>query len=104
MSERIDKAIPQGADGHLDQAQVNWLRLMPDGWDGTPPTLVGQLAEAHGLIRDTWLELSMLRNGIVNVEMRMAEIDALRERIEQMGVELIRGWRALGAEMPCVRR
>jgi dynactin complex subunit len=31
----IDKAIPQGFDGHLDHAQEEWLRLMPDGWDGT---------------------------------------------------------------------
>lgn len=30
-----DKAIPQGLDGHLDHAQEEWLRLMPDGWDGT---------------------------------------------------------------------
>ena len=35
----VDKGIPQGADGNLDQAQADWLRLMPDGWDGTPPTL-----------------------------------------------------------------
>lgn len=31
----IDKAIPQGQDGHLDHSQEAWLRLMPDGWDGT---------------------------------------------------------------------
>lgn len=31
----IDKAIPQGQDGHLDHCQEEWLRLMPDGWDGT---------------------------------------------------------------------
>lgn len=30
-----DKSIPQGLDGHLDHAQEEWLRLMPDGWDGT---------------------------------------------------------------------
>ena len=35
----VDKGIPQGADGNLDQSQVEWLRYMPDGWDGTPPTL-----------------------------------------------------------------
>ena len=32
----IDKAVPQGVDGQLDQAQVDWLRLMPDGWNGRP--------------------------------------------------------------------
>lgn len=31
----IDKAMPQGQDGHLDHSQKEWLRLMPDGWDGT---------------------------------------------------------------------
>ena len=35
----VDKGVPQGADGNLDQSQVDWLRFMPDGWDGTPPTL-----------------------------------------------------------------
>lgn len=35
----VDKGIPQGDGGNLDQSQVDWLRLMPDGWDGTPPTL-----------------------------------------------------------------
>lgn len=30
----IDKAIPQGADGNLDKAQIDWLRMMPDGWNG----------------------------------------------------------------------
>ena len=29
-----DKSITQGLDGHLDHAQEEWLRLMPDGWDG----------------------------------------------------------------------
>lgn len=33
----IDKGAPQGADGNLDQAQVDWLQLMPDGLDGTAP-------------------------------------------------------------------
>jgi hypothetical protein len=37
----IDKGVPQGADGNLDQAQVDWLRLMPDGWDGTAPDTFG---------------------------------------------------------------
>ena len=36
----IDKGIPQGADGQLDQSQIDWLRLMPDGWDpNMPPTM-----------------------------------------------------------------
>jgi len=39
MLGSVDKGIPQGADGNLDQSQVDWLRMMPDGWDGTPPTL-----------------------------------------------------------------
>lgn len=36
MKYEIDKSMPQGANGHLDKAQEDWLRLMPDGWDGTP--------------------------------------------------------------------
>ena len=35
----VDKGEPQGADGNLDRSQIDWLRFMPDGWDGTPPTL-----------------------------------------------------------------
>ena len=38
----IDKGLPQGADGNLDKAQVDWLRLMPDGWDGTAPDTLGR--------------------------------------------------------------
>lgn len=33
----LDHAEPQGADGNLDQSQIDWLHFMPDGWDGTPP-------------------------------------------------------------------
>lgn len=44
---KIDKAVPQGADGNLDQAQVEWLRCMPDGWDGTPPVVPVDRDETH---------------------------------------------------------
>lgn len=48
----IDKAEPQGADGNLDQSQVDWLRFMPDGWDGTPPVVPGSRDSDDGDSRE----------------------------------------------------
>jgi hypothetical protein len=42
----VDKGEPQGTDGNLDQSQIDWLRYMPNGWDGTPPKLGGGECEA----------------------------------------------------------
>lgn len=39
----VDKSKPQGANGHLDLAQEEWLRLMPDGWDGINATPEGYI-------------------------------------------------------------
>ena len=47
----IDKAVPQGANGHLDKTQADWLRLMPDGWDGTPPECAADVLYAIDQLR-----------------------------------------------------
>ena len=47
--QMTDKAIPQGQDG-LDKAQEDWLRLMPDGWDGTD--IIGALQRENAKLRE----------------------------------------------------
>lgn len=54
----MDKGEPQGTDGNLDQSQIDWLRYMPNGWDGTPPKLGGGECEWElehsGTLYDKW--------------------------------------------------
>ena len=62
----VDKGEPQGADGNLDRSQIDWLRFMPDGWDGTPPTLgCGKLTAEQ--VRDLIKRHSMAVDYVGNV-------------------------------------
>lgn len=76
-----DKAVPQGANGHLDKAQVDWLRLMPDGWDGTHPVGATDVLQAIDQLRR---DLSGYHGQLIAHNDLQRHCDNQRERIAEL--------------------
>lgn len=68
----IDKAIPQGQHGHLDYSQEEWLRLMPDGWDG------------GDVLEELQHENATLRTQLADVTVSMGRVEERCARLREL--------------------